>query len=78
MIPEFVSRLSIRAILNRLTVNDLVKTLIEPRNSITSQYQKIFMHNNIKLDFSMDALHSIAEVAFQFNTGARALKSILV
>ncbi|MCA8989864.1 MAG: ATP-dependent Clp protease ATP-binding subunit ClpX, partial [Planctomycetaceae bacterium] len=56
---------------------DLVKILVEPKNSIVRQYQQLFAMENAKLDFTEDALREIARVAAQRETGARSLRSVL-
>lgn len=77
MIPEFVGRFPLIQNLEKLEVQDLVKILTEPKNSIVRQYQKLFALDNIKLEFANEALYSIAEHAFNLETGARGLAQIL-
>ena len=77
MIPEFTGRLPIIATLHELTRDDLVRVLVEPRNAILRQYQKLFELENVKLHFKDDTIEAIAELAIQKETGARGLRSIL-
>ncbi len=77
MIPEFVGRIPIVATLHELNVNDLKKILVEPRNAITKQYEKLFELENVKLRFPEETIESIAEYAIKKETGARGLRSIL-
>jgi ATP-dependent Clp protease ATP-binding subunit ClpX len=77
MIPEFVGRLPVIASLNELSEEDLVRILVEPKNSIIKQYKKLFEMDNVKLKFSDSALRAVAREATKRNTGARGLRSIL-
>jgi ATP-dependent Clp protease ATP-binding subunit ClpX len=77
LIPEFVGRLSITAILNELDVDGLVKVLTEPKNALTKQYKKFFEFENVKLKFTDGGVRAIAEQAFNRKTGDRGLRSIL-
>ena len=77
LIPEFVGRLSITAILNELDVDGLIKVLTEPKNALTKQYKKFFEFENVKLKFTDGGVRAIAEQAFTRKTGARGLRSIL-
>lgn len=77
LIPEFVGRLSITAILNELDVDGLIKVLTEPKNALTKQYKKFFEFENVKLKFTDGGVRAIAEKAFKRKTGARGLRSIL-
>ncbi|MGV7220814.1 MAG: ATP-dependent Clp protease ATP-binding subunit ClpX [Nitrospinales bacterium] len=77
LIPEFVGRLSITAILNELDVDGLIKVLTEPKNALTKQYKKFFEFENVKLKFTDGGVRAIAEKAFTRKTGARGLRSIL-
>lgn len=76
-IPEFVGRLPIVATLDELTVDDLVRILVEPKNSLIKQYQKLFEMEKVELKFTENALRAIAEEAVKRNTGARGLRSII-
>uniref|UniRef100_A0A7V6CDU2 ATP-dependent Clp protease ATP-binding subunit ClpX n=1 Tax=Thermodesulfobacterium geofontis TaxID=1295609 RepID=A0A7V6CDU2_9BACT len=76
-IPEFVGRLPVVATLDELTVDDLVKILVEPKNSIIKQYQKLFEIEGVELKFTEKALRVVAEEAVKRKTGARGLRSII-
>lgn len=76
-IPEFIGRFSVIAETKALSKPDLIKILTEPKNSIISQYQKLFIMDNIQLEFSQKFLESIVDESVKENTGARGLKSIL-
>jgi ATP-dependent Clp protease ATP-binding subunit ClpX len=77
MIPEFVGRLPVVCPLRPLDKAALIRILVEPRNAITKQYQKLFEMENAKLEFTPDALNEIAERAIERDTGARALRAIV-
>lgn len=77
MIPEFIGRLPIIYTLEGLTREMPVKILKEPKNAILKQYQKLLELDEVKLEFSEDALGAIAEKAMKKETGARALRSII-
>ena len=77
LIPEFVGRLSTISILDNLSVKDLNRILVEPKNAIVKQYQKIFELDGVELEFEKTALKEIAEQARQKSIGARGLKSII-
>ena len=76
-IPEFIGRFSIITSLSPLDREDLIKVLTKPKNAIVKQYQKLFEIENVELTFSDAALELIAEQALTYNTGARALRSII-
>ena len=77
MIPEFIGRLPIIFTLEGLTKDMMVKILKEPKNAILKQYQKLLELDEVKLEFTDDALEAIAEKAMERDTGARALRSII-
>ncbi|UUX34527.1 ATP-dependent Clp protease ATP-binding subunit ClpX [Fundicoccus culcitae] len=77
LIPEFIGRLPVMASLEKLTKEDLIRILTEPKNALVKQYQKLFEIDNIELDFEQDALEAIAEKALSRETGARGLRSII-
>ena len=77
MIPEFIGRLPIIFTLQGLDEDMLVKILREPKNAILKQYQKLLALDEVKLDFTDEALRSIATKAMKKDTGARALRSII-
>lgn len=77
LIPEFVGRLPVLAVLDELNENALVKILTEPRNALVKQYQKLFEFENVRLKFTDSALSAIAREAMKRKTGARGLRAIL-
>lgn len=77
MIPEFLGRLPVICTLEGLTEEMLVKILQEPKNAILKQYKKLLALDEVKLDFDEGALHAIARLALEKDTGARALRAIL-
>ena len=77
LIPEFIGRLPVVAVLEDLNKNSLVEILTTPKNSLVKQYQKLFEMDNVKLSFTKDALLSIADHSIIKKTGARGLRSIL-
>jgi ATP-dependent Clp protease ATP-binding subunit ClpX len=76
MIPEFVGRFNSIANCNELTVQDLVEILVKPKNAIIKQYECLFAEENVKLEFTREALEAMAEKAKATGTGARALRMI--
>jgi ATP-dependent Clp protease ATP-binding subunit ClpX len=77
LIPEFVGRLPVVATLQELDEDALVEILIEPKNALTKQYQKLFEMEGAELEFRDDALRAIAQRAMARKTGARGLRTIL-
>ncbi len=77
LIPEFMGRLPVIAVLDELDENSLVRILTEPRNALVKQYQKLFELEGVKLKFTDSALSSLAREAMKRKTGARGLRSIL-
>ena len=77
LIPEFIGRFGLTVNVNDLSVEDLVKILKEPKNSIIQQYQYIFKLDGIELKFEDEALRVIAEKAKELKTNARGLKQII-
>lgn len=77
LIPEFIGRLPVVSTLERLTKQDLIKILTEPRNAMIKQYQKIFALEGVELEVTQDALDTIAGLAIQRGSGARGLRAIL-
>ena len=77
MIPEFLGRLPIIVTLSRLSEEEMVRVLKEPKNAILKQYQRLLALDEVKLDFTDDALLWIAREAQKKKTGARALRSII-
>ena len=77
LIPEFIGRLPVNAILEELDKEALVAILKEPRNALTKQYKKLFSYDGIELEFEEEALSEVAEAALRKKTGARGLRAIL-
>ncbi|EQC48130.1 ATP-dependent Clp protease, ATP-binding subunit ClpX [Bacteriovorax sp. BSW11_IV] len=77
LIPEFIGRLPVNALLSELDEEALVSILTEPKNAITKQYQRLFEFDGIKLEFEPDALIEVAKIALEKRTGARGLRAIL-
>lgn len=78
LIPEFVGRVPVVASVNNLQVDDLVRVLKEPKNSLLKQYEGLFKLNNVSLRFSQNALKAVASQALEKKTGARGLRRIMV
>jgi len=76
LIPELVGRMPVLTYLEPLDVATLKRILMEPRNSLIKQYQKLFQLENIELVITEDAVDFIASKALEFNLGARGLRSI--
>ncbi len=77
MIPEFLGRLPILFSLDALSEDMLVKILVEPKNAIIKQYQKLLEMDEVQLNFEEDALFAIAKQAKEKKVGARALRAII-
>ncbi|RTL49934.1 MAG: ATP-dependent Clp protease ATP-binding subunit ClpX [Rhodocyclaceae bacterium] len=77
LIPEFVGRLPVIATLQELDEAALVEILIEPKNALIKQYQKLFAMEGVELEVRPAALQAIARRALKRKTGARGLRSIL-
>ncbi len=77
MIPEFVGRLPVIAPLEPLNEEVLVRILTEPKNALVKQYQKLFEMEGAELEFTPQALHAVAALAKERDTGARGLRSIV-
>ena len=77
LIPELVGRLPVISSLGPLSAEALVRVLLEPRNALVKQYQKLFEMEDCKLEFTDDALLAIARRALKKETGARGLRSIM-
>jgi ATP-dependent Clp protease ATP-binding subunit ClpX len=77
MIPEFIGRLPMIAVLEELTVSDLEHILQNTRNALTKQYGKLFSMEDVRLHFTRDAIVAIANKAISLKTGARALRAIM-
>ena len=77
MIPEFIGRLPMMSAVHQLKREDLVQILLEPKNALVRQYQRLFNHDEVELVFTDDALWAIADSALKRETGARGLRSII-
>lgn len=77
MIPELVGRLPVIAALDSLDENALVRILTEPKNSLISQYKKLFQLDKVELEFEPEALQAIARKTIERHTGARGLRSVV-
>lgn len=77
LIPEFVGRVPVMVSLDLLDEDALVRIMKEPKNAITKQYQKLFELDDVKLEFTEDAVRAIAHMAVERKTGARGLRSIM-
>ncbi len=77
LIPEFIGRLPIIATLKELDKEALVKILIEPKNALVKQYQKLFQIDGVELVFEKEAIEAIVDKAIERKTGARGLRSII-
>ncbi len=77
LIPEFVGRLPVVAVLTELDEADLERILLEPKNSLIKQYQKFFEFENVRLSFTDSAIKATAREAQERKTGARGLRAIL-
>ncbi|MEM7540038.1 MAG: ATP-dependent Clp protease ATP-binding subunit ClpX [Pseudomonadota bacterium] len=77
LIPEFVGRLPVVAVLDELDESQLVQILLEPKNALTKQYGKLFEMEQCELEFREDALRAVARKAVERKTGARGLRSIM-
>lgn len=77
LIPEFIGRLPVISVLNKLEEADLVHILTEVKNSLVKQYQELFAMDDIKLTFEKKALQAMARKAIDKGTGARGLRAIL-
>ncbi len=77
LIPEFIGRLPIIATLKELDKEALIKILVEPKNALVKQYQKLFQIDGVELVFNKEALEAIVDKAIERKTGARGLRSII-
>ena len=77
LIPEFIGRLPVIVTLNRLDEDALVKILTEPKNALVRQYAKLLSMDNVDLEFTEEALKTIAKKALARKSGARGLRAII-
>ncbi|MCC2644317.1 MAG: ATP-dependent Clp protease ATP-binding subunit ClpX [Burkholderiales bacterium] len=77
LIPEFIGRLPIHAVLEELDLESMIRILTEPKNALVKQYQKLLKMQNVELQFDEEAIAAIAKKAIIRKTGARGLRSII-
>ena len=77
MIPEFIGRVPVVAVVDPLDEDALAEILTEPRNALVKQYQKLLKMDNVHLEFKTEAVRAIAKEAYRRKTGARALRGIV-
>lgn len=77
LIPEFIGRLPITAVLEKLSEDDLVQILTQPKSALVKQYKKLLQIDNVELEFEEEALRGIGKKAIERDTGARGLRSII-
>ncbi len=77
LIPEFIGRLPMIAVLGQLDEEALMDILVRPKNAITKQYQKLFGYEGVELKFTEKALRAVAQMALKRKTGARGLRGVL-
>ncbi|MGO8727023.1 MAG: ATP-dependent Clp protease ATP-binding subunit ClpX [Streptosporangiaceae bacterium] len=77
LIPEFIGRLPVVSAVSQLFKDALIKILVEPKNALTRQYERVFDLDGVKLEFTDNALEAVAEQALLRGTGARGLRAIL-
>lgn len=77
LIPEFIGRLPVLAVLDPLEEAALMDILVQPKNAVTKQYQKLFSYEGVELKFTEKALKAIAQMALKRKTGARGLRGVI-
>ena len=77
LIPEFIGRIPIIATLDKLSTEDLIRILTEPKNALVKQYKKLLSLDDVDLEFTDGALQAIADMAISRHMGARGLRSIV-
>ena len=77
MIPEFIGRLPVITSVTALSEEALMQVLVEPKNALVRQYERLFGLDNVELEISEDALRAVAELAHLRGTGARGLRAIM-
>jgi ATP-dependent Clp protease ATP-binding subunit ClpX len=77
LIPELIGRLPVITALSELTEDDLVRILVEPRNCLVKQYQKLLAMEGIDLSFTDSSLRELARLAAKRGTGARGLRALV-
>ena len=77
LIPELIGRLPLITALNALSKEAMKRILLEPKNALVKQYQKLFAMDGIDLTFEDEALDAVVERASELGTGARGLRSVM-
>ncbi len=77
LIPEFIGRIPVCAVLDRLTKETLESILTQPRDALVKQFKTLLSMDNVELKFDPDSVEAIANEAYKRKTGARALRSII-
>ncbi len=77
MIPEFIGRLPVITSVTALSEDALMQVLVEPKNALVRQYERLFGLDNVELEITEDALRAVAELAHLRGTGARGLRAIM-
>ncbi|MBM4222809.1 MAG: ATP-dependent Clp protease ATP-binding subunit ClpX [Gammaproteobacteria bacterium] len=77
LIPELIGRLPVVTVVEELDRHSLLAVLSEPKNSLIKQFTKLFRMDNVEIEFTQDALETVADLAIARKTGARGLRSIL-
>jgi ATP-dependent Clp protease ATP-binding subunit ClpX len=77
LIPEFIGRLPVMAVLDPLEEQALIDILVKPKNALTKQYQKLFGFEGVELRFTDEAVKAIAQQALKRRTGARGLRGVI-
>ncbi len=77
LIPEFIGRIPVCAVLDRLTKETLESILTQPRDALVKQFKTLLSMDNVELSFDPDSVEAIANEAYKRKTGARALRSII-
>lgn len=77
LIPEFIGRLPVLAALGKLTEEDLVRVLTQPKNALIKQYKRMFALDGVELVFEESAARAVAQLAIERDTGARGLRAIM-
>ena len=77
MIPEFIGRLPVITSVTALSEEALIQVLVEPKNALVRQYERLFGLDNVELEITEDALRAVAELAHLRGTGARGLRAIM-
>ena len=77
LIPEFIGRLPVVGVVDQLDHEALTRILVEPRNALVKQYQRMFELDGVELEFTDEAISAVVDQAVLRNTGARGLRAIL-